>query len=53
MMKILMRKPLARTAKGNVIHHEIERLRYIRYHSNTYGTMLSIICQSARQVEGF
>src|ERR1043166_7359907 len=52
MMKMRTRNAPARIASGTTSHHEIARLRYIRYQSAAYGTRVFVICQSARGVEG-
>src|SRR5258708_4232737 len=51
-MKIRTRKAPARTASGGISHHEIVRLRYMRYQSSADGTSVFTICQTAREVEG-
>ena len=43
----------ASTANGKTSHHEMVRHKYIRYHRNAYGAMVSIICQAARHRDGF
>src|ERR1043166_1122943 len=44
--------PPAKTASGMVIHREIERLKYIRHQSSTYGPRVLTSCHTARPVEG-
>ena len=51
-MKIRTRNAPARIASGGMSHHEIVRLRYIKYQSRPYGTSVFTICQTARGVEG-
>src|SRR5438445_11992684 len=51
-MKIRTRNAPARIPSGISNHHEIVRLRYIRYQSSAYGTSVLINCQTARGVEG-
>src|SRR5262245_56138176 len=52
MMKSRTENPAVRTASGTVSHHEIPRLRSIRYQRTMYGTSELTSCQTERAVDG-
>src|SRR6266536_56098 len=52
MIKIRTKNAPAKAASGIVNQYDTERLRYIRYQSRPYGTMVFTICQRARPREG-
>src|SRR6266540_4955671 len=52
MMNTRTRNAPARIACGRMNHHEVSRLRCIRYQRSASGPRVLAICQSARKVEG-
>ena len=53
MMNTRTRIPPAKIASGTTSHHDTGRHKYIRYHSNPYGMIVSTICHKARHIEVF